>query len=305
MPSPDFTVRIAGANDIDTVLALLSDGYRRTFSREWFEWKHVECPWGASRCWIADDDGGPLGVVFGMPWPLLDLYAPADARVVPAWRLVDGATTVRAQRRGVFRAVVQEELDAAGVGHGRGLVFATATPEAQAAHVKNGAVALEPIRYHYRPVRWAPAKLETSIDVVDSWLPDSNGLATEWTSAALRWRLDARSGKEYSVSRLRQAAAPHGVVHRTVPGKLRTLVVVSEWGDAAAVARTVRALAWQEKALLVLAPSGDGTAAVRPRISRAGGSSLLCVWDDRSVGSDRGQQLQSWSLDALDLEGLM
>lgn len=305
MPSPDFTVRLAGADDIDTVLAVLSDAYGRTFSREWFEWKHVECPWGASRCWVADDDGGPLGVVFGMPWPLIDSRAPAGARAVPARRLVDGATTVRAQRRGVFRAVVQAELDAAGVGHGRGLVFATATPEAQAAHVKNGAVALEPIRYYYRPVRWAPAQLETSINVVDSWLPAGSGLATEWTSAALRWRLGARSGNEYSVSRLRQAVAPHGVVHRTVPGKLRTLVVVSEWGDAAEVARTVRALAWQEKALLVLAPSGDGTAAIRPRVSRARGSSLLCVWDDRFDGSARGHQLQSWSLDALDLEGLM
>ncbi|MGB8859839.1 MAG: hypothetical protein WCC60_11320 [Ilumatobacteraceae bacterium] len=240
-----------------------------------------------------------------MPWPLIDSSAPAGSWAATAWRLVDGATTVRAQRRGVFRAVVQAELDAAGVGDGRGLVFATATPEAQAAHVKNGAVALEPIRYYYRLARWVPAQLETSIDLVHSWLPAGNGLATAWTSAALRWRLDARSGNEYTVSRLRQAAASHGVVHRTVPGRLRTLVVVSAWGDAAQVSRAVRAIAWQEKALLVLAPSGAGTAAVRPRMSRARGSSLLCVWDDRAEGATRGHQLQSWSLDGLDLEGLM
>ena len=171
--------------------------------------------------------------------------------------------------------------------------------------MKNGAVALEPIRYYYRPVRWAPATLESSMDVVDSWLPAASDLATEWTSAALRWRLDARTGNEYSVSRMSQAAASHGVVHRTVPGRLRTLVVVSEWGDAAAVARTVRALAWQEKALLVLAPSGEGTAAVRPRISRARGRSLVCVWDDPSDGSARSRALLSGWVCALDLGGLL
>lgn len=305
MPSPDFAVRLATADDVDTVLRVLSDGYGRPFTREWFDWKHLECPWGASRCWIADDEGGPLGVVFGMPWPLRDAGAPAGEQEVAAWRLVDGATTVRAQRRGVFKAVVHAELQAAGVGHGTGLVFATATPEAQAAHVKNGAVALEPIRYFYRPVPWVPARLETSMELVDSWLPPSTGLATRWGSAALRWRLDARSGHEYRISRLASATAPHGVVHRTVGGRLRTLVVVGVWGDADAVARTVRAVAWQAKAPLVLAPAGPGTSTPQPRVARARGSSLLCVWDDRAGHAQRAHRLSAWSLDALDLEGLI
>lgn len=64
--------------------------------------------------------------MFGLPWPLIESGTPACAQTVPARRLVDGATTVRAQRRGVFRALMRAELDAAGVGRGRALVFATA-----------------------------------------------------------------------------------------------------------------------------------------------------------------------------------
>ncbi len=62
------TCALATAADTDAVLAALSDGYGPPFTREWFRWKHESSPWGASKCFVAVDDGGLLGVVFEMPW---------------------------------------------------------------------------------------------------------------------------------------------------------------------------------------------------------------------------------------------
>jgi hypothetical protein len=49
------------------------------------------------------DDVGPLGAVFSMPWPIIDGDTSASAHAVDARRLVERATEIRAQRRGVFR----------------------------------------------------------------------------------------------------------------------------------------------------------------------------------------------------------
>lgn len=299
MPSPDFDVRLAGEADTDAVLAALADGYGRPFDREWFRWKHLDNPWGPSRCWVAADDGGLLGVVFGMPWRLA---AAGDS--VGCRRLVDGATTVRAQRRGVFRSVVKAELDTAS--GSPGLVIATATPDARDAHVKNGATALEPLRSYHRPVRWAPARLVHGPEVLDTWsAPRGDRLSSAWDAGSLRWRTDARSGVDYETSMLAQATRPHGAVHRTVGGAVRTLVLAATWGDPADVGRLVRALAWRSRAVAVLAPAGPGTTRRRPRVSVSRGQSLLCVWDQRGDASGDASHRERWSLDGLDLEGVM
>lgn len=302
MTSPDFEVRLAREADTDGVLAALGDGYARPFTSEWFRWKHVDNPWGRSRCWVAEDDGGLLGVVFGMPWRLSTAGRPITCR-----RLVDGATTVRAQRRGVFRAVVKAELDTAAAERPSGLVIATATPDARDAHVKNGAVALEPIRSYHSPVRWASARLVTGPNVLDSWSAlNGDRLESTWDGASLRWRIDGRSDVGYQVSQLAHGASAHGAIHRTAGGAVRTLVLAATWGDPAGVDRLVRALAWQSKAVAVLAPAGPGAVRERPRVSASRGQSLLCVWDQRSdaPGDDLSRRGR-WALDGLDLEGVM
>ena len=300
MPSPDFEVRPAVEADVPAVLEALGDGYGRPFTREWFQWKHRESPWGESRCWVADDEEGLLGVVFGLPWRLCNQTGP-----VACSRLVDGATTVRAQRRGVFRAVVRAELTAAAAARPAGLVIATATPEAQAAHVKNGATALEPVRSYYQPVRWSRAKVRTDLSILQSsQLETGPGLTTGWDAAALAWRLDERGGVQYEVSQLAQGGAPHGVVHRTVGGAARVLVVTAAWGNPPEVRHLLRALAWQSKAVAVLSPAGPGARRPAPRVSLPRGESLLCVWDNRD-GLSTAMTREAWQLDGLDLEGVI
>ena len=300
MTSPDFVVRSATGADTDAVLTALSDGYGRRFTRDWFEWKHRANPWGASRCWVAADDDGLLGVVFAMPWRLTDAGAP-----LTCWRLVDGATTVRAQRRGVFRAVVRAELAAAAADTSPGLVIATATPEARDAHVKNGATALAPIRSFYRPVAWRPAAVRTAPDVLASWQPPLEGVATAWAQDSLRWRLDARDCPATFASQLVHANEAHGIVHRTVGSTARTLIVSASWGAQRDVRRLVRALAWQAKAVTVLAPAGPGTRRLPPTLAVARGQSLLCVWDQRAQPAGSVLTASRWSLDGLDLEGVI
>jgi hypothetical protein len=307
MPSRDdpapFTVRAADQSDVAMVLSVLSGGYGRDFGADWFHWKHRECPWGESRVWLAEDAGGALGVVFGLPWPLRSRATP-----VPAWRLVDGATTPRAQRRGVFRAVVAAELVAAATPPG--IVLATATPEAGAAHAKNGAVLLPHVLAFDVPVRWQPAELTSGDSVLDSWQPpDGDALHTAWTAEALRWRLDPRSGFEYEVSSLAAPTSPHGVVHRLVSRRgIRSVVVTAQWGSSRDVARVLRALAWKAKAVSVVMHAGAGTPARRPRIARRSGRSLFCVWDLREAGSPPvagSGRIEGWALDGLALEGVV
>ena len=302
MTSPDFDVRLAGDGDVEGVLTALSNGYGRTFTRDWFRWKHTESPWGRSRCWIAEDSGGFLGVVFGLPWRVR-----TGNTEIPVSRLVDGATTVRAQRRGVFRRVVAAELQAAAPS--RGMVIATATPEARDAHVKNGAIALEPIASQHRAVLWRPAAVETTPVVYRGWQPPDHGdaLHTHWDDASLQWRLDPRAGIDYLASRLVHADDEHGVVHRVAAHRgVRSLVVTAQWGSAVSVARLISALALRAKALTVLAPTGHGAVARPARLAVTRGSSLLCVWAETdALWASSARRLDDWALDGLTLEGVV
>jgi hypothetical protein len=307
-PTRDFDVRLATDADQDSVLGALSDGYARPFTHEWFRWKHQLSPWGASRCFVAEDAEGLLGVVFEMPWRYAESGGPAIG-----WRMVDGATTVRAQRRGVFRAVVAAMLSDCAASEEQGVVLATATPEARLAHIKNGAVALEPISSYYRPAVWRPAvwrpaQVVSGLDVLDSWqLATQRGLASVWDRASLEWRLDPRSGIEYQVSRLASGSGANGAIHRTVGGAARTVVISALWGAPSDVRTLVGALAWRSKAVAVLAPGGPGTRLAKPRLGVARGQSLMCVWDqrDHQPAPELSDARDGWALDGLDLEGVI
>ncbi len=312
-PTRDFDVRLATDADQAAVLGALSDGYARPFTQEWFRWKHQSSPWGASKCFVADDAEGLLGVVFEMPWRYTEGGVPAIG-----WRMVDGATTVRSQRRGVFRAVVAAMLSDCAASEEHGVVLATATPEARLAHIKNGAVALEPISSYYRPAVWRPAvwrpavwrpaRVVTGLDVLDSWQPATQrGLASVWDRSSLEWRLDPRSGIDYQVSRLASGSGANGAIHRTVGGAARTIVISALWGEPSDVRTLVGALAWQSKAVAVLAPGGPGTRLAKPRLGAARGQSLMCVWDqrDQRPAADLADTRDGWALDGLDLEGVI
>ena len=208
------------------ILRILAEGYGRPFGADWFQWKHLDGPWGPSRPIVARDESGPLGVVFGLPWRFR-----VDGSAVDGIRLVDGATTPRAVRRGVFRRIVRELIDPTDGSPRPPIVIATATPEAQGAHVKNGAVALEPIDSTYRPTLYSTAALETGPSVIDDLVGSDDPERRRRRSGMLR-RCDGapnhRRAPTYHVARLAQSDTANGVVYRL--GPRRTLILTARWG---------------------------------------------------------------------------
>jgi hypothetical protein len=291
-----FAVREGSWADAPAVLQVLADGYGRPFGEEWLRWKHLDSPFGPSRWWLAEDDEGVLGVAFAMPWPMT-----ADGVAVAGHRTVDGATSQRAHRRGVFMAVVRTMVDhCAG-----GVALATATPAAQRAHIKNGAAALAPIRTAYAPARWRRAALHDDVDTNSMGHPADPQLRSVWTDDALSWRLDERSGWRYETFRLASADQPNGAVVRVVRAGAgrRTLVVSSLWGSPRERATLVGAVARRNRCPVVATHAGPGTPQPWPRVAMSRGETLMCVWDQRTMPDDRSSDLAGWALDGLDLEG--
>jgi len=302
--SAPFEVRSGDDIPPAQLVGLLSESYGEPFTEEWLQWKHREGPWGPSRIWIAADDEGMLGVVFGLPWRYWANRAPLNGA-----RLVDGGSTPRSRGRGVFRGVVAKEIAHWEPAMSPGILVATATPEAQGAHVKNGAAALAPIRNGYGFVaNRRRAQLVNGEEVLDGYATDDSSLlSTGWDGASLRWRTDPRSGHRYDAARLAQAAAPNGLVYRvTIVRGLRILVLALVWGVAAEVRALVGAVARAERAHVALGPSGPGAAPQPvPALVHRGGTALLCVWS--TVGSDaiNPGEREGWALSGVDVEGVI
>lgn len=293
----DFTVRIAHETDVSAIAAVLTAGYGREFTEDWVRWKHLESPWGRSQCHLAADDEGVLGIVFRMAWPSAVMGQDVDL-----FRMVDGASTPRAVRRGVFRSVVRSTLDDGGPFD---VALATATPEARGAHIKNGAITPDSIRTYVVPALPRRAALNDGHDLLDAWTADTDGLHTRWDGASLKWRLSPRSGLDYRVAALRDAENNHGIVYRTVGGRFRrAIAVVSGWGPNDLQRRAIQAACWRARTPLTIRYAGSGTAKPVPRPARKSGESLMCVWGQQ-VDALGVRDVRRWSYDGLELEGVV
>ena len=102
--------RRATAADRPAVLALLADslGWERdsTFA-DFFEWKHVQNPFGPSPAWVAVHDGAIVGFRTFLRWQ----FEHPDGRIRHAVRAVDTATAPEFQGRGIFRRLTTAAID--------------------------------------------------------------------------------------------------------------------------------------------------------------------------------------------------
>jgi hypothetical protein len=126
-----------------------------------------------------------------------------------------------------------------------------------------------------------------------------------WDEASLAWRTDVRSGLVYSTWHLGGGDRATGLVCRVArSGPVRTLVISAVWGTDHDRAVLVGAVARRVGTPLIAQHVGPGTPTPRPRGAVCRGITEMCVWDSRP-SADPAYRLDRWSLDGLDLEGVI
>lgn len=301
-PDGDLKVRALAPGELGPARQVLTTAYGEDrFSEGWARWKHTEGPWGPSRVLLAELAGAAVGVVCSLPWRLTGPDGEVDAM-----RLVDGGTTPAAQGRGVFGRLAGAAVEGWRADGHAGVVWATATPTARRAHLRNGATALDPVAHAYGPVRPRPVALDEGRHLLDQYRPGV-GWQTAWVGAALRWRFDPRSGQDAEVVGLRHADHPTGAVVRRTAGRAGPVLVVElRWGPAPGLRTLLGGVAWRHRTAVALAPVGPGAAGPARRAVWRRSSSLLCVWDTRPAGVERGPlRRPAWTLSLADLGGVI
>lgn len=306
--SADIEVLYDHDADVDRCLAVLAVAYATDrFTRDWWEWKHQSGPWGPSRPVLVTSESGDLGAFFALPWH----YRAGGVRI-PGVRVVDGGTTPAARRRGVLQAMIRREVITWG-DENPGIVVATATPQAQGSHLKNGATVLPPLRYHLGLVSRVgaflrPARLREGLDVLDDYQSDdSAGIGSDWSPAALRWRTDPRSGNTYAVAALAEATAPNGLVYRIANlARLRVLIPLATWGSRREIAVLLGSALRRSRGVAVYSPAGPGAVDLPVRWVKGRSEVLVCVWERGRLPADCDPTvLSGWRLGCAEVEGLI
>ena len=193
--TPTISVRPYRSTDLEAVLHLLVEslGESDVSPRrpEWFSWKHVENPFGPSIMLVAEDNLGLAGFRAFMRWELDTV----DGGKIRCVRPVDTATHPRAQRRGIFRTLSMEAVEAAR-SEGIDLIFNTPNPRSMAGYLTMGWSEVGRIGVLLRPKasavigRAGPPSLPRSQPWTDPAVTNrpALGLRTPRTHRYLQWR---------------------------------------------------------------------------------------------------------------------
>jgi GNAT superfamily N-acetyltransferase len=158
MPAPvdAIQIRVATEADIPQVIELmrvaLGEG-KIPRTREFFEWKHQQNPFGRSPMWVAEAGGQLVGLRIFMRWS----WGWGDERFASAVRAVDTATHPDFQGRGIFRKLtlaLVEQVTREGVE----LIFNTPNAKSRPGYLKMGWVSAGKASLWLRP-ELSPASL--------------------------------------------------------------------------------------------------------------------------------------------------
>lgn len=290
------------ALDASEVIDVISAAFGRPRTHEWFQWKHVEGPWGPSIGLGAVENGRLLGVRLLLPWGLC-----VDGSAVQCFRAVEAATHPDAQGRGLF-GNLNAELMATVSASGPTVLFSTPNESSRRSYRRLGWSWLGPIAHRYAPVVPMPSRRVARAGAWEApaFPGTSEGVATSWDERSWRWRTDPRCGHVYTTSWIRRDDGTHGLSYRiTTAHGLRCVLVLASWGRPGLARRAARAVSQHERAPLVLEATGRGASRPVGRAGRIQGGSLLAVWtsDDALLGAARS--LASWHVGLADLEGVL
>jgi hypothetical protein len=208
----ELVVRAASAEDRHDILDLLARtlGWRMDQrDEEFFAWKHEENVFGPSPAWIARDGDRLAGFRTFLRWEFEQ-----DGATVRALRAVDTATDRAYQRRGVFRRVTLDALDALEA-DGSAFVFNTPNDRSRPGYLQMGWRTTGRVPLAARPIglggtarmararvpaeQWsapdpggepAPAVLadDQAITALLESQPQGRAMATRRSTEYLRWR---------------------------------------------------------------------------------------------------------------------
>ena len=189
-------IRPFESTDLDAVLALMRESLGESEinqrTPDLFAWKHLDNPFGRSIMLVASDRDGLVGFRAFMQW---DLFT-AEGERIRCVRPVDTATHPRARRRGIFRALTLEAVEAARR-HGVDLIFNTPNPSSKAGYMTMGWIEVGRIGVLLRPKVGALGNRKTGFPSVPGSSPWSDeavfdrpplGLRTPRTAEYLGWR---------------------------------------------------------------------------------------------------------------------
>lgn len=130
-----MTIRPSTPSDIPNIITLLKSSLGESLmpkSEDYWQWKHIDNPFGASPVWVAEEEGQLIGVRAFMQWSWQK-----EGKVYRAIRAVDTATDPRHQGKGIFKKLtlgLLEQCKAEGID----LVFNTPNNQSKPGYLKMG-----------------------------------------------------------------------------------------------------------------------------------------------------------------------
>jgi GNAT superfamily N-acetyltransferase len=291
-------------DDVDEVIAVINAAFGFERDGDWFAWKHREGPWGASTGAVARDERGIVGVRLLLPWRFR-----GPAGTLTAHRAVEAATAPRAQGKGVFSLLNRHLMDRTAAS-GASAIFSTPNAASRGGYAKLGWSWLTPVPHVWRPVRprRRPRALLEGSDAIATFPTGVHlgSIATDWSIAALTWRLDPRSGHSYEV-----IADPGGgggiAFRRVVTSRMPALLPLVGWGEPRERRRLLGHAAFRSRAVALLDTGPPGGAPLSTARGVRRGGSLLAVWPTPTLSRTAWplDDVRRWHVGFADLENVL
>ncbi|HET8860572.1 GNAT family N-acetyltransferase [Marivirga sp.] len=155
-----MNIRPSNTSDISKIIKLLKSSLGESLmpkSEAYWQWKHINNPFGASPVWVAEEDDQIIGVRAFMQWQWKK-----NEQVYRAIRAVDTATDPEHQGKGIFKKLtlgLLEQCESEGID----LVFNTPNSQSKPGYLKMGweEAGKLPIQISIKkPIKIAIAKLK-------------------------------------------------------------------------------------------------------------------------------------------------
>ncbi|RYZ08840.1 MAG: GNAT family N-acetyltransferase [Myxococcales bacterium] len=232
----DLQLRVANDADLPSVLELMRQALGEgniPRTREFFDWKHRESPFGPSPIWLAEERSRLVGLRIFMPWRFR-WGAGQESRAV---RAVDTATHPDFQGRGIFKRLTLELVEQVRR-DGVDFIFNTPNEKSRPGYLKMGwsIAGVAPLfvrpeassRLVFKALRIsrAPASAEVSGgSELTRWLAEADGHGLMARAATASSPRHYRTPKSLQYLTWRYVRCPAATYHGATPDPERALVI--------------------------------------------------------------------------------